>query len=283
MYISVDVGSTNIRVAGSRDLENLTEPSIAHTPKTYSKGITHIIGHAKEIATGEKIGAIVIGLPARLNPDKRGIFKVKYLPDWDGRAIASDIEEALSTKAYLQNDTTQVGLGEAVYGAGKGVRIVVYMTVSTGVNAVRVVDGVVEPSVYGYETGFQYLSMEEPPLDLMGLIAGSTISERFGVSSPKDLGKEHPVWEELARYAAFGIHNSILHWSPERVVLGGSMFNEIGIPVDRVKFHLQQIMKAFPKLPEIVHSSLGEVGGLWGGLARLRQGFGEAGPFKRII
>ena len=40
-------------------------------------------------------------------------------------------------------------------------------------------------------------------------------------------------WEELAETFAIGLHNTILHWSPDRVVLGGSMFNEIGISVER--------------------------------------------------
>ncbi|OGG52574.1 hypothetical protein A3C20_00570 [Candidatus Kaiserbacteria bacterium RIFCSPHIGHO2_02_FULL_55_25] len=270
MYITVDVGSTNIRIAGSRDLENLTEPVIKRTPQEYSEGIAHIADTARGIAQGESIDAVAIGIPARLTLDRRGMYKNRNLPDWDGRMIADDIEKALSTRAYLENDTMQVGHGEAVFGAGKGARIVVYMTVSTGVNAVRVVDGKIEPSVYGYETGFQYLSTGESPVDLMDLIAGRTVSEKYGMS-PKELGKEHPVWEELARYTAFGLHNTILHWSPERVVLGGSMFNDVGIPIDRVTFHLQTIMKAFPTLPEIVHSSLGDIGGLWGGLARLKQ------------
>jgi hypothetical protein len=49
------------------------------------------------------------------------------------------------------------------------------------------------------------------------------------------------------------------------------MFNDIGIPVDRVKFHVAEIMRKFPSVPEIVHSQLGDLGGLWGGIARLKQ------------
>jgi len=49
------------------------------------------------------------------------------------------------------------------------------------------------------------------------------------------------------------------------------MFNEIGIKVDRVAAHVAEILKKFPVAPNIVHSSLGDVGGLWGGLALLRQ------------
>lgn len=48
------------------------------------------------------------------------------------------------------------------------------------------------------------------------------------------------------------------------------MMNEVGIPIDRIWTHLQALPRKNPALPEIVHASLGDFGGLWGGLARLR-------------
>lgn len=272
MYIVADIGSTNTRIAGSRGDDQLTEPVIVPTPLSYTDGLAHIIATARAIVGGEKIESVAIGLPARLNPDRRSIFKVRYLPDWDGKEIAKDIESALSAPVLLENDTMQVGLGEAVYGAGKGASIVVYMTVSTGVNAVRIVNGIIEPYAYGYETGFQYIQSGEDNKDLVALgslIAGSAVCKRFNVASPRDLDKDHPVWEEMARYAAIGLHNTVVHWSPERVVLGGSMFKEVGISVERVEAHLRDIMQAFPTIPEIKRSGLGDIGGLYGGLARL--------------
>ena len=88
---------------------------------------------------------------------------------------------------------------------------------------------------------------------------------------PRDLGKDSPAWEELACIAAFGIHNTILHWSPDCVILGGSMCNEIGISPARVQTYVESIMKKFSKIPPISHSSLGDLGGLYGGMARLKQ------------
>jgi predicted NBD/HSP70 family sugar kinase len=87
----------------------------------------------------------------------------------------------------------------------------------------------------------------------------------------KELGKDHPLWEESARILAYGLHNTILHWSPERVALGGSMMNEIGIPLARVRFHLEAIRNKFPRIPDMVHGELKDQGGLWGALARLQQ------------
>ena len=101
-------------------------------------------------------------------------------------------------------------------------------------------------------------------------VSGAAIGNRYGMH-PRDLGKDNPLWEELARMLAIGVHNSILHWSPDRIVIGGSMMNEIGIPVPRVHEHVKSLLHKFPVVPEIVHSSLADMGGLWGGLALLRQ------------
>ncbi|HWR57864.1 MAG TPA: hypothetical protein VN328_03155, partial [Thermodesulfovibrionales bacterium] len=63
--------------------------------------------------------------------------------------------------------------------------------------------------------------------------------------------------------------NTIVHWSPDIVILGGSVAGKI--PLGRVRFHLRRIMKIFPKLPPIEKAVLGDVGGLYGALHFLRR------------
>jgi predicted NBD/HSP70 family sugar kinase len=268
MYIVADIGATKTRIAGSDDLVSFTEPVIHTTPERYVDGLALFVETAKTIADG-RIEHAVAGIPSVLSPDKRVPLNTIH-PDWRGKPFADDAERALDTRLSLENDTALVGLGEAVAGAGKDASIVAYVTVSTGVNGVRVVDGRIDRSAFGFEIGGQYVSSGEGAEDLEGMISGSALAARFG-KHPRELGKDSPVWEELAHTFAFGLNNTILHWSPERVVLGGSMFNDIGIPIERVIFHLKRIMKKFPTLPDIVHSKLGDLGGLHGGLARLAQ------------
>ncbi len=258
-----------MRIAGSSDLSKFDEPIILDTPQTYEEGIALLAKTTRAIA-GKDVVAMTAGIPGLLSRDRRTLIHETNIPQWRGHAIADDIESALGTRVYLDNDVSFIGLGEAVYGAGKGAEIVVYITISTGVNSVRIVEGKVDPLAFGTSTGYQYVSMSDDLVDWQDLISGAAISKRFGMH-PKALGKDNPIWEELARTTAFGVYNSIVHWSPDRVVIGGSMMNEIGIAIDRIRFHLEKVNKALPELPEIVHSSLGEVGGLWGGIARLRQ------------
>lgn len=270
MYILIDVGGTKTRIAGSTDLSKFGEPIVIDTPQSYGEGISAIVARAKDISGGAEIRALSAGLPVMLCKDKRSIWNAKNLPDWSKKDIANDLEKALGTKTYFDNDVAVIGLGEALFGAGIGASIIVYLTVSTGVNGVRVADGVIDPATFSFSIGNQILSTDSSYTRWEDLISGAALQKKYG-KPPRDMGKEWDGWDELARLTAIGLHNAILHWSPERIILGGSMFKEIGIPVEGVKKHIASMMLAHPELPEIVHSKLGDFGGLYGGLARLKQ------------
>lgn len=266
MFIVADIGGTKTRIAASENLKTFSEPIILETLADYGAGIARITDAVKQILGSTKAEAFAAGVPGPLAVDKRTLLSARHLPLWQGQTLAADLEKSLDTKVVLENDTAQVALGEALFGAGVGARVSCYVTVSTGVNGARIIDGKIDDG--RFEIGGQYLSTADVPQSLEDIISGAAISEKYGVH-PKEIDKDSLVWEELARITAFGVHNTIMHWSPDRVILGGSMFNEIGIPVPRVSYWLQQIMRKFPTIPEVVHSKLGDVGGLWGGMARL--------------
>lgn len=269
MYLVGDIGGTKTRMARSEDLEKIDDPIVVDTPAKYEDGIAKVIELAKELSKGERIEAMALDIAGLISADGKVPLEAPHLPDWRGRPLAREMEATLGTRVELVNDTAQVGLGEAVFGAGKGASIVVYVTVSTGVNGVRIVDQKIDPSAQGFEIGGQYLLIGGNPKTLEELVSGRAVQEKYEIQ-PRLIEKDSPVWEELAQTFAYGLHNTILHWSPHRVVLGGSMFNDVGVSVERVKAYVADIMTKFPTVPEIVHSELGDLGGLWGGIARLK-------------
>ncbi len=270
MFIVADIGGTKIRIAKSDDLKTFGEPIIQNTPQDYPSGIELFKSTVQDlVGIGTKLDGVAIGIAGPLSPDKRSTYLTPHL-QWGGRTLADDMESALSAKVHLENDVALVGLGEAVVGPGASASIVAYITVSTGVNGVRIVDQKIDRSAEGFEIGGQFMSVEEPILTLEDMVSGTAVEKTFGMK-PRDIGKDNPVWEELAQILAYGVHNTIVHWSPNRVILGGSMFNEVGISVASVEKHVKEVMKKFPIVPEIVHSGLGDVGGLHGGLELLRQ------------
>lgn len=270
MHIVVDIGGTKTRVAASRDFETFGEPIIFPTPQNYDAALRELLGVAAGIRDGAQIDGIAIGAPGVISRDKRVLIHAPNLPGWDGVVIADDVARAMQTRVLLENDTALVGLGEATRGAGLGATILAYITISTGVNGVRIVDGSIDRAAYGFEIGEQYLGADATARTFEELVSGRAIGERFGLH-PRELGKDHPVWGELAQITARALHNTIAYWSPERIVIGGSMMNDIGIPIDRIRACLHELPRKNPALPNIVHAALGDFGGLWGGLARLRE------------
>lgn len=266
MKIIADIGGTNTRMAGSADLMGMSEPIIVPTEKDYKKAIQNFVDTARKIAGNERIDAVQIGIRGTILSERGAIYD-DVLADWSEKSLAHDLRVALSIPIVnLENDVATVAMGETHFGAGKDGRVVVYFTVSTGVNGWRIVDG--KPDRGRFEIGGQYLNIE-PTITFEEMVSGTAVMKQYG-KHPKELGKDNPLWDELALLCAYGVHNTILHWSPDKVVLGGSMFNEVGIPVAKVAENVKKIMKKHPDVPEIVHSSLGDLGGLWGGLAFLR-------------
>ncbi len=278
MYLLFDIGGTNMRIALSKDGETFGEPKIIPTPKDFDAGILAIKNIATELSGGEKITAAGGGIAGTLSRDRSLFLNGPHLPGWNSKPIKQALETALGAPVYVENDTAIVGLGEAVAGAGKGHSIVVYMTVSTGVGGVRIVEQKIDVSAMGFEPGHQIIDADGTlckdtvcgtGFDLEGAISGTAVSERYG-RKPYEITDE-AFWDEMARVLAYGLNNIIVHWSPDIVVIGGSMMNKIGIPVDRVRAHLKGILHIYPELPIIEHSALGDIGGLHGALAFVKQ------------
>lgn len=277
-YILFDIGGTKTRITVSHDGETFEEPRIVDTPKDFDTAIALLQKHAYELTHGEKIDYAAGDVAGVFSRDRAVLLKSPHLPGWNGKNVKYAIETALSTEASLANDAAVVGLGEAVYGGGKGYSIVAYITVSTGVGGVRIVDGKIDASAMGFEPGHQIFdasgglhkdSVGGLGLDLEGYVSGTAITERYN-KKPYEI-TDKSFWNDMARLLAYGLNNTIVHWSPDIVVLGGSMMKEIGISVEEVKSHLGGILRIYPELPHIVHSELGDIGGLYGALAFIKN------------
>src|SRR6185437_1068340 len=62
-------------------------------------------------------------------------------PGWEEFALVDRVEEIWRSPAKMENDANAAALGECRYGAGRGYRHVLYLTVSTGIGAGIVIDG----------------------------------------------------------------------------------------------------------------------------------------------
>lgn len=253
-----------MRVAGSKDCHTFSaDPIILSTPERYDEGVTLLTGTAKQIAIGEKIETITGGVPGPLDPNHDGLVNAPNLPDWVGRQLKHDISEKLDAPVRLENDAVVVGVGEAVRGAGRGCRIVAYITISTGVGGARIVDGRPDHAYLGFEAGHQIVDLiNGEPRTIESLISGTVLKEKYGLRASEI--DDPKLWDEICNHLASALNNIVVLWSPECIVLGGGMAPHV--PMDLVKDKLNKLVKIFPKTPELKLAELGDIGGLYGAL-----------------
>ena len=274
-----------MRLARSSGDDFFNVPKVVQTPKDYQEGLEVFKKFSNDADILGKIKAIVGGMAGPLDKEKTMTASPPNLPGWKMKPLKKDLEELLKAPVFLENDADIAGLGEATFGAGKGYDILAYLTISTGVGGGRIVKGKIDENSMGFEVGHQIIDADSSIFpetrkfekqikekgwnfgSLSSYISGSAIKMRYG-KEPKEIFDEN-VWEELAKILAIGLNNTIVHWSPDAVILGGSVMNRISI--DRVKFHLKQTLKIFVNHPEIKKAELEDQSGLYGALALIAQ------------
>lgn len=274
-YLLFDIGGTRSRFASSPDGIKMDEPKIVDTPQNFDEAMGTFSEIAKELC-GEKIQKAAGGIAGALNQEKTGLYRSPNLIHWEGRDFTKEFGEKIEAPVYIENDTAIVGLGEFTHGAGEKYDIVVYITISTGVNGVKISHGKIDESAYGFEIGHQIIDLDDSLIENMAskgtwedFVSGREVSRRFGGVHPKEI-KDEKVWRQIAEWTAVGVYNTILHWSPQMVIMGGPMMRDIPIQIVEHKTH-ELLSDVYPDLPFIVKGTLGDVGGLWGALEFLKQ------------
>ncbi|MAZ40902.1 hypothetical protein CL654_02200 [bacterium] len=272
MYLLFDNGGTKTRVTYSKNGESFIDPVIFPTEKNFDTQLKTIKKVADELCGDKKLEAVVGGIAGPLNKEKSCLVNSPNLHSWIGLPIKEELEHLFDCPVFLENDSALVGLGEAVSGAGKGYDIVAYLTISTGVGGARIVNQRIDASAHGFEPGHQIIDFQGVECShckdkghLEGYISGSAVEERYG-KKPYDIHDDE-VWEKEAELLAIGLNNITVLWSPDVIVLGGSMMKEVGIAVPHVEKHLKKIMKIFPNTPVLKKAKLNDIGGLYGALA----------------
>ncbi len=279
MYFIFDIGGTKIRVAVSADRKTISNYTVFSTPGDFKEGVGMIVSAARGLTNGQKITAIAGGIGAPLDKNKSGVASSyetvdKSLSHWAGESLRDELEAELRAPVFLENDTVMIGLAEASQIKNHENKIVVYYTVSTGVGGSLIINGKVGENAFGFEPGNQIIDPTQSlcpdcrkPGRLEDLIGGNYIENRTG-KLPEEINDEK-FWDNIAKYLAIGLTNSAVHWSPDVIILGGSLMYKISI--NKVKECFAENLNIYPKIPKIKKAKLGDLGGLQGSIEYLNS------------
>lgn len=150
--IGIDLGGTNVRVAKvSEDgqiLQVLSSPS--HALEGTEKVMSNLKSLIRQMDGLSEVSGIGIGVPGPVDTIKGVMTMATNLPGFENYPMAQELEREFNIPTFVDNDANVAGLAEALVGAGKGYKIVYYITHSTGVGGALVADGKVISGKNGY-------------------------------------------------------------------------------------------------------------------------------------
>lgn len=270
MYIAIDVGGTNMRIA-LMDLSkegSILKIESRPVPQNYAIGIEEMMDCIAQLSAGQVIEGIGACFPGILDENDM-IITANNLPDWAHKPIKETLEERFKKPVKLTHDVLAAAVGEALFGSARGRSSFVYIIWGTGVGAcdVRKVN---EDSYFmlSFENGHHILEWNGK-LCTCGqrgcaeaYLGGDMLRDYFGEDMRK-VKDEDPRWDFVAEKAAHTFLNTLLLHPVDLFILGGGVITKRSFLLERAKTIMSRELRVFP-LPELVLAGKGEYSALYG-------------------
>ena len=151
-FIGIDLGGTNVRVATVTELgeilEDVKSPSLSDQgPEVVLDNILSLIDQLKY---KHEVLGVGLGIPGPVDTENGYVTLGTNIKDFAYFPVVKYLNERLNLPIFMDNDANVAGLAEAMVGAGKGEKIVYYITHSTGIGGALVVRGQVVSGNFGY-------------------------------------------------------------------------------------------------------------------------------------
>ena len=315
LYGAIDLGGTKLRAIVA-DLDgNIGGERIR--PSEAGEGPEPVIDRmieTLEAAAGKagvslsSVRAVGVASPGALDLEDGLVQEAPQLPGWNGVPLVEIMSKRLGVPVLLENDANAAALGENRFGAGRGTRFLVYLTISTGVGGGIIIDRKAYHGASGAagELGHMVVWFNGPRClcgergCLEAIASGTGLSWRakelvdgghapglVGILREKgELGADEiadaaragdvdarRLFDEAGLYLGVALANYINIFNPEMIVLGGGVLTGAGdLFFDHAERIMRQLARKEPlKYLRLERASLGDRSGPPGMIAALRD------------
>ncbi len=219
------------------------------------------------------IGVASFG-PVDLNESSASYGHISTTPKagWQNADILGPLREAFSgIPIGFDTDVNGAALGEARWGAARGLEDFIYITAGTGIGGGGMVRGNLLHGLVHPEMGHIGLPVLEGdsfegacPFHgrcWEGLCSGPAIARRAGIPA-EELPPNHPAWDLTIRYMAHALKNLACVLSPRRIILGGSVRKGGLLGEDRffsrLRSYLIEALGGYIAAPELTAARIAE-------------------------
>lgn len=296
MYLGIEIGGTKLQLGlgrGDGVVSHLLRCDVV--PAAGGDGIREQITTALPTLLFDShvdrsdLRGVGVGFGGPVDDMARSVIKSHQIVGWDGFPLATWLEELLGLPCALGNDADVAGLAEALFGAGRGMSPVFYMTIGSGIGGGLILDqrivrgcgrGAAEIGHVKVWDGSGWHILED-------VAAGWGMERRARVLgrewSAREIGAlvgTDPLADRIFGDATDALAQTLCHVialvCPRRIVIGGgvSLMGEALFGPLRAKV-AERVFAPFAGLTEIVPAALGEAVVVHGALALARQRLSE--------
>lgn len=291
MIGAIDIGGTKIAAGVVDDDGHIVRSMECPTDARagFSNAIMRMASMLRRTAkdAGGEIKGIGIGSTGPVDPYTGLIGNVEFLPTWEGESLVPALAKEFDVGIAVENDADAAALGEAVWGAGRGKRNVIFVTIGTGLGAGIILDGRLYRGIEGThpELGHHVLDADGPLCSCGArgcwekLASGTSIAEWYNAQTSTEPISAKRMFElaaggnalaskaveREAYYLGVGVANLATIFSPEMIILGGSVMRSAAMLMDGIRNVVRQNCAFVPhEKIEVRVASLGPYTGLIG-------------------
>lgn len=295
LLVGLQIGARSLRVAISDtsfeflDQRELPLPIDHRYDTTLDRAAVLICELTEELgSTLSEILAVGIGLPAPVDPLTQTISVPGILRGWEDVNAAQILRERLGCVTVVDNDANLGALGEMRFGAGRGLKDVVYVRASHTVGAGIVVNGSILHGALGMagEIGHSLIDPQGPICrcgsrgclntkcsadalieSLRHAHAPTTLTDILSLAEAGDPGCQQVLIDAGAAIGGV-IANTAVSLSPQAILVGGDLAGVGDLFIDPIREAVRRrVILAHSEDLLIQTAELGSAAELYGALA----------------
>jgi len=292
---AVDIGGTKIGIAlasadgvtlGHTRLETRANEGAASALRRIALAIDEL---QAALPNRPELVALAAVCPGVIQPER--ILLAPNLPGWEQTALARELRDATGIRSVaVTNDVRAGALAEARFGALRGSRSGIYLSLGTGLAAALVLDGVVAEGAHhaageiaysrtsGLLSGVSALSSRDLEIAAGGKALAERASSVLGtqITAEQLFTRTDPVAVHLVHQALGAIGTALINLAvfvnPDRVVIGGGLTTSAQLIVPVLQAYVNT---GVPFPPEIVLGEFNQGASLRGAVALALESVGD--------
>lgn len=260
------------------------------------------------LSSSYSIATIGIAAAGAIDSEKGLVTDSPNLPGWHNIPLKDMVEKATGIRTFIMNDASAAALGEHIFGAGRGMNNLIYLTVSTGIGGGIIINGRLYsgPSGSAGEIGHTTIDINGPRCScgnigcLEMLASGKAVAreaqrliaqgaktaiielaegdlqnitaQTVATAAQKGDTLALTIVSKAANYLGVGMVNLVNIFNPEMIIVGGGMAKMGNMLLDGARKVVTERAFQMPaQLVRIVPSQLGDNAGALGVVAFARE------------